>query len=159
MTVIEIATDEVPPVLVAVIAYPVAPEIAVGVPLMTQVLDKASVPGRVGLATHETLVPPVLAGFTVAIALPFINVNGLPAYEMPGGTACTAIFKVALAVPAAFVAVITWLAAALKAVGVPDNTQVLDKLSPAGKTGADAQETIVPPRLVGVSVDIVEPRV
>ena len=57
----------------------------------------------------------------------------------------TVIFTVAAEVPPVLVAVITYSAAGLSAVGVPEIVQSAPTLKPAGRAGAEAHDTIAPP--------------
>lgn len=53
---------------------------------------------------HAVAALPVFVGVTVEIAVPFVNVYGLPGYEITG-TVMIAILSEAVEVPLAFVAV------------------------------------------------------
>lgn len=53
--------------------------IAVGVPEISPVaVEKVSPAGRDGVIDHEVTVPPLADGVAVVMAVPFVNVNGLP---------------------------------------------------------------------------------
>ena len=80
---------------------------AVGVPLMAPVEEsRASPAGRDGDVDHEVTVPPMEIGVAVVMAVPFVNVNGLPLYETEyGETSLTSIVTVAVPLPPALVAV------------------------------------------------------
>ena len=57
-------------------------ETAVGVPLISPVdVEKVSPAGRDGVIDHEVTAPPLADGVAVVMAVPFVNVNGLPLYE------------------------------------------------------------------------------
>tara|TARA_A200000113_G_scaffold117606_1_gene105485 strand:- start:2100 stop:2363 length:264 start_codon:yes stop_codon:yes gene_type:complete len=74
-------TDAValPPVLFAYTVYVVEEEIAVGVPEISPFeVEKVSPAGRVGEIAHDVTAPPLAVGVAVVIAVPFVNVNGLP---------------------------------------------------------------------------------
>ena len=78
----------------------------VGVPVSTQAVLNARPAGRVGFEEQLVIVPPVLAGVWLAIAVPLVKVKGEPAKEMPGITSLTVIEIVTGPVPWVLVAVI-----------------------------------------------------
>ena len=78
-TEIVMGIDAEPPVLVAVIEYEVAPDTAVGVPVITQALEMLRPAGRLGLDEQLVGVPPELEGVCVEIAEPVVKVKGEPA--------------------------------------------------------------------------------
>ena len=56
--------------------------IAVGVPEISPVDDeKVSPAGRDGVIDHEVTAPPLADEVAVVMAVPFVNVTGLPLYE------------------------------------------------------------------------------
>ena len=79
-------TVELPPVLLAVTVYGVSVDITVGVPLMAPVDVENTRPlGSDGEIDHEVTVPPLAVGVAVVMAVPLVNVNGLPLYTMEYG--------------------------------------------------------------------------
>jgi len=69
----------------AVIVYEVAPDTAVGVPLIAHDVALIESPvGNVGDEVHDVGVSPVKVGVSVVITEFCVNVNGEPEYVMPG---------------------------------------------------------------------------
>ena len=65
-----------PPVLVAVTVYDAELVMAVGVPLMAPVVESSERPaGKEGETDQEVMVPPLVVGVTVVMAVPFVKVN------------------------------------------------------------------------------------
>ena len=79
LTVMVTDAVELPPVLFAYTVYVVEEEIADGVPEISPFeVEKVSPAGRVGEISHDVTAPPLAVGVAVVIAVPFVNVNGLP---------------------------------------------------------------------------------
>ena len=107
MTVMVTDAVALPPVLFAYTVYVVEEEIAVGVPEISPFeVEKVSPAGRVGEIAHDVTAPPLAVGVAVVIAVPFVNVNGLPLYDTEyGERSLTWMVTVAVPLPPAFVAV------------------------------------------------------
>ena len=83
LTVMVTVAVELPPVLLAVTVYCVEDEMAVGVPeIAPWVVEKERPAGREGESDQEVTVPPRALGVAVVMAVPLVNVNGLPLYTM-----------------------------------------------------------------------------
>ena len=81
-------------------------EITVGVPLITPVeASKASPVGSVEEMAHDVIVPPLVVGLSVVIAIPLVRVNELGEYERIGTVSLTTIVMVAVSLPPLFVPV------------------------------------------------------
>jgi hypothetical protein len=44
-------------------------------------VEKVRPAGKAGVIDHEVTVPPLADGVAVVMAVPFVNVNGVPLYE------------------------------------------------------------------------------
>jgi hypothetical protein len=74
-----IATESLPPVLLAVTVYVADEVIAVGVPEISPVVESRERPaGRVGDTVHEVTAPPLDVGMFAVIVVPTVSANGLP---------------------------------------------------------------------------------
>ncbi len=83
-------------------------EVAVGVPEIAQVLFASDKPaGSAGEDAHETIVPPVLVGVIVVIAVPLVKLKSAGLKLITGAAALTAIVIAVLEEPLALVPVIT----------------------------------------------------
>ena len=83
LTVMVTVAVELPPVLLAVTVYCVEDEMAVGVPeIAPLVVENERPAGREGEIDQEVTVPPRALGVAVVMAVPLVNVNGLPLYTM-----------------------------------------------------------------------------
>jgi hypothetical protein len=76
------------------------------VPDITQVVERLSPAGRVGEDEQEMIVPPVLLGVSVVMAVPLVKIYGLPVKLKFGRTSFTAILMIAEEEPPPLVAVI-----------------------------------------------------
>ena len=103
-------------------------------------------------------VPPLTDGVAVVIAIPFVNVNGLPLYATEaGGASLTRIVIVVVALPPVLLAVTVYDVEEEIAVGVPEISPVeVEKERPAGTAGEIDQDVTAPPLEVGVAVVIAE---
>ncbi len=132
-TVIEIEVESVPPVLVAVIVNGVSGDGAVGVPDNSQVLDNDNPFGKAGVASQETIAPPVLTtgrGVMAAFATIVIAVS---LYEIIGGLSITERLILNDSEPAELFAHTVCVDRVSKTVGVPQKEPLLEpKLIPAG---------------------------
>jgi hypothetical protein len=72
LTVISTEVVAVPPEFVPLIVYTVRATGTVGVPVISQSLERLSPAGNGGDEEQETIVPPVLFGVKVAIGDPFV---------------------------------------------------------------------------------------
>jgi hypothetical protein len=94
----------------------------------------------------------------VVIAMPLVNVNGLPLYATEaGGASLTRIVIVVVALPPVLLAVTVYDVEEDTAVGVPEISPVeVEKERPAGTAGEIDQDVTAPPLEVGVAVVIAE---
>ena len=79
---------------------------SVGVPVMSQALERVRPAGSAGLTEHAVTVPPVLVALIVPTELLLVKVKGLPEYAITGRASVTVIVRTCEAVPPVFVAVI-----------------------------------------------------
>ena len=80
---------------------------AVGVPLMAPVEESSERPaGSDGETDQVVMVPPLLVGVTVVMAVPLVSVNELGLYvKDDGATSLTTMVTFAVVLPPVFVAV------------------------------------------------------
>jgi len=127
------------------------------VPLIAPVDESKDNPtGRLGETDQLVTVPPLTDGVAVVIAMPFVNVNGLPLYATEAGDASlTRIVIVVVALPPVLLAVTVYDVEEDTAVGVPEISPVeVEKERPAGTAGEIDQDVTAPPLEVGVAVVI-----
>ena len=150
-----------PPVLVAVMVYVADEATAVGFPLMAPVEESRDKPaGSVGETDQEVMVPPLVVGVNVVMAVPFSKVREFELYEIDGATSLTAMVMVAVSVPPVLVAVMVYVAEEVTAVGVPLMAPVVvSRDNPVGSDGDTAYDTTLPPVEVTVSVVMAVPLV
>lgn len=149
---------ELAPRFVAVTTYVADAVTVVAVPLMTPVeVLRVNPAGNAGDTDQLEIGPPVLVGVSGVIATFVVAVNVVGEYEIAGANT-TAIVTVSVSVPCAFVAVISYVAAAETAVGVPLITPVeAFSTNPVGRAGVTVHEDAVPPVLTGVRELIATP--
>jgi len=81
LTVMLMVAVSVPPVLLAVTVYWVVDEIADGVPEISPlVVENVRPAGSEGEIDQEVTAPPLTLGVAVVMAVPLVNVNGVPLY-------------------------------------------------------------------------------
>lgn len=81
MTVMDTLVVALPPLLLAVMVYVAVDVMAVGVPeIAPLVVENDSPAGSDGEIDQDVTVPPLTVGLAIVMAVPLVNVNGVPLY-------------------------------------------------------------------------------
>lgn len=81
MTVMDTLVVALPPLLLAVMVYVAVDVMAVGVPeIAPLVVENDSPAGSDGEIDQDVTVPPLTLGLAIVMAVPLVNVNGVPLY-------------------------------------------------------------------------------
>ena len=146
-----------PPEFVAVTVYVVLATIAVGVPVITPVLESSASPnGSAGATANDVDAPLVTIGvFGAGIATPLVYTIGVAVLYLSndGAISLTAMSRVVLLDPPEFVAFTVYVFVGTMAVPVPVMIPVLASITrPTGSTGETVNTICSPPPPVTAGV-------